>query len=274
LKKREKLWWFGLTNIFEARSFPPPSMNTRLLSLCAAMSAISLVSAQDAAKPAAEAKPAAAKPAEAKAEAGGDPLAKVDMTKVSYFIGRNIGRSMSGQGFKPQIPDFTEGLQSSLDGKDSKYPEPELQAAMAAFQTAMQDVEKQKSEAGAKAGKDFLAANGKKEGVKTTASGLQYEVMKAAEGPKPKDTDTVKVHYHGTLIDGKVFDSSVNRGEPATFPLNGVIKGWTEGVQLMPVGSKFKFTIPAELAYGENGPPGIGASQTLVFEVELLSIEK
>jgi FKBP-type peptidyl-prolyl cis-trans isomerase len=242
-------------------------MNPRFITLCAALSAFSLVSAQDTTKPSEpKAAPAAA--------ASGDPMAGIDMGKVSYFIGRNIGKSMSGQGFKPEMASFTEGLSSSIDGKDSKYLEAELKAAMEAFQTAMQAVEKKKSEAGAQAGKDYLATNAKKEGVKVTASGLQYEVMKAAEGPKPKETDTVKVHYHGTLIDGKVFDSSVTRGEPATFPLNGVIKGWTEGVQLMSVGSKFKFTIPSELAYGEQGPPGIGANQTLVFEVELLSIEK
>ncbi len=201
-------------------------------------------------------------------------MAGVAIDKVSYFVGRNIGKSMSGQGFKPDTAAFVEGLKSSLEDKESKYPEAELKAAMETFQVAMQSVEKAKSEKGAQAGKDFLATNGKKEGVTTTKSGLQYEVMKAAEGPKPKESDTVKVHYHGTLIDGKVFDSSVTRGEPATFPLNGVIKGWTEGVQLMNVGSKFKFTIPSELAYGEQGPPGIGANQTLVFEVELLSIEK
>jgi FKBP-type peptidyl-prolyl cis-trans isomerase len=116
--------------------------------------------------------------------------------------------------------------------------------------------------------------NGKREGVKTTASGLQYEVLKPGTGAKPAATDTVKVHYHGTLIDGAVFDSSVDRGEPISFPLNGVIKGWTEGVQLMPVGSKYKFVIPSELAYGERGAGGkIGPNATLIFEVELLAIE-
>ena len=127
-----------------------------------------------------------------------------------------------------------------------------------------------------KKGADYLAANAKKDGVKTTASGLQYKVMKAGPdgGKSPKATDTVKVHYHGTLIDGTVFDSSVQRGEPISFPLNGVIPGWTEGVQLMKVGDKFQFTIPSALAYGEQGAGGaIGPNSTLIFEVELLAIE-
>ena len=111
-----------------------------------------------------------------------------------------------------------------------------------------------------------------KKGVTTTASGLQYEVVKAGTGPKPKDTDTVQVHYTGTLLDGTKFDSSVDRGEPATFPLKGVIPGWTEGLQQMPVGSKYKFYIPSNLAYGENGPGPIGPNAMLTFDVELIKI--
>jgi FKBP-type peptidyl-prolyl cis-trans isomerase len=122
-------------------------------------------------------------------------------------------------------------------------------------------------------GAAFLAKNKTKAGVKTTASGLQYEVVKEGTGPKPKETDTVKVDYTGTKIDGTKFDSSVDRGQPATFPLNGVIKGWTEGLQLMPVGSEYKLVIPAELAYGENAPPTIGPNATLIFDVKLISIE-
>ena len=122
-------------------------------------------------------------------------------------------------------------------------------------------------------GKAFLAENKKKEGVIETASGLQYKVVKMGTGPKPHETDKVKVHYHGTLIDGTVFDSSVERGEPIEFPLNGVIKGWTEGVQLMPVGSKFIFYIPSDLAYGDrDAGPTIKGGSTLIFEVELLEI--
>ena len=126
----------------------------------------------------------------------------------------------------------------------------------------------------AAAGAEFLKDNAKKEGVKTTASGLQYKVIKEGEGKSPKATDTVRVHYRGTLLNGTEFDSSIKRGEPAEFPLNGVIKGWTEGVQLMKEGAKYQFFIPANLAYGERGTPGgpIGPNETLIFEIELLKV--
>jgi FKBP-type peptidyl-prolyl cis-trans isomerase FklB len=140
------------------------------------------------------------------------------------------------------------------------------------FFTAMMD---RKADAAVSKGKEFLEKNGKREGVTTTASGLQYEVMKMGTGDKPAATDEVTVHYHGTLTDGKVFDSSVERGDPATFPLNGVIKGWTEALQLMPVGSKFKIFLPGDLAYGAQGAGEmIGPHETLIFEVELLKINK
>ena len=126
-----------------------------------------------------------------------------------------------------------------------------------------------------KAGEEFLAENGKKDGVVTTESGLQYEVLKAGKGAKPTAADRVKVHYHGTLLDGTVFDSSVDRGEPTSFGVSQVIKGWTEALQLMPVGSKYKLYIPGNLAYGTRGSGAkIGPNQLLVFEVELLAIEK
>lgn len=121
-------------------------------------------------------------------------------------------------------------------------------------------------------GREFLEANKARDGVITTASGLQYEVIEGSDGPSPKATDNVEVHYSGTFIDGGEFDSSYKRGEPAQFPLERVISGWTEGVQLMGVGSKFRFFVPSDLAYGENAPPAIGPGQTLIFEVELLGI--
>ncbi len=135
----------------------------------------------------------------------------------------------------------------------------------------------QQVEAGkaAETGKKFLDENSKKSGVKTTASGLQYEILKEGKGPKPAATDTVVVHYHGTTVEGKVFDSSVNRGKPATFPVNQVIPGWTEALQLMPVGSKWKLVIPSALGYGERGAGAdIKPNSVLVFEVELLEIKK
>jgi FKBP-type peptidyl-prolyl cis-trans isomerase len=170
---------------------------------------------------------------------------------------------------------LVDGMTDKLQLKDT-----ELEKAMNDFKTALM-AKRQAAQATAatentKKGTDYLAANAKKDGVKTTASGLQYKVMKAGPdgGKSPKATDTVKVHYHGTLIDGTVFDSSVQRGEPISFPLNGVIPGWTEGVQLMKVGDKFQFTIPSALAYGEQGAGGaIGPNSTLIFEVELLGIE-
>lgn len=247
-------------------------MYLRITTVLAATAALQFASAEDAAKPAAPAVPAPATAAAAPA-ADGDPMAGVPLDKVSYYIGRNIGKNMAGQGFKPDLEAFKEGMQSSIDSKPSKFPEADMKAAMEKFQVAMQAADAQRQAKNAQASKDYLAENAKKKGVTTTASGLQYEVLKAAEGPKPKETDTVKVHYHGTLVDGKVFDSSVERNEPATFPLNGVIKGWTEGVQLMSKGAKYKFTIPSSLAYGESGQGAtIPPNSTLIFEVELLDI--
>ena len=208
------------------------------------------------------------------------------MDKVSYFIGSQIGGNIANnfkqQGVEIDLDSFLGAVRDQFEGKPSKYKPEELTAAMEAFEKVMQgkQAEMQKAQA-AKAGEvkasaaKFLAENGKREGVTTTASGLQYEVLKKGEGAKPVPTDKVNVHYHGTLLSGKVFDSSVDRGEPITFGVQEVIKGWTEGLQLMSVGSKFKFFIPADLAYGDNGAGAdIGPGETLVFEVELLKIEK
>ena len=202
-----------------------------------------------------------------------------DTQKASYLIGRNIGESLKADGLDLDIALLYAGLKEASAGTESQIPAADAQAVMLKFQQEMQAKQQAKqveaAATNAAAGKAFLEENGKREGVTTTKSGLQYEVMIAAEGDKPAATDTVKVHYHGTLTDGTVFDSSVDRGSPIDFPLNGVIKGWTEGVQLMSVGSKYKFYIPSDLAYGDRGsPPKIGPGATLVFEVELLEVTK
>lgn len=202
-----------------------------------------------------------------------------DKARASYAIGADIGKSMKRQNLDLDSKALAAGVVDTFADKLA-LTEAELEKALNDFKTSL--FQKRQTEAAAaggvnaKKGAEYLAANGKKEGVKTTASGLQYKVVKAGPdgGKSPKATDTVKVHYHGTLIDGTVFDSSVQRGEPISFPLNGVIPGWTEGVQLMKVGDKFEFTIPSNLAYGEQGAGGtIGPNSTLVFQVELLGIE-
>jgi len=206
------------------------------------------------------------------------PEQKALMEKIAYFIGVQTAKGMSNDGISVDPDQVAAGMKDAFAGGDLKYPEEELQAAMMTFQQQMQSKQQeQASIAGDKnteAGTAFLAENGKRPEVTTTASGLQYEVMTEGTGAKPVATDTVNVHYHGTLIDGTVFDSSVERGEPISFPLNRVIPGWTEGLQNIPTGGKYKLFIPSELAYGAAGsPPVIGPNSTLVFEVELLGIE-
>jgi FKBP-type peptidyl-prolyl cis-trans isomerase len=241
----------------------------RILSIvAAALAASNFVQAEEN-KPAAPA--IAAQPAEA-GKANADPFAGVRMDVVSYAIANNMGKQMGQQGFKPDYDSYIMGMKDGVSGAKTKYTEAEIQESMMKFQSAMQAAAGMAAARSAEEGKKFLEENGKRKEVTTTASGLQYEVLKAAEGAKPKATDTVTVHYKGTLVNGKTFDSSIDRGEPASFPLNGVIPGWTEGLQLMPVGSKYKFYIPSNLAYGENGPPSIGSNQTLIFEVELIKI--
>lgn len=202
------------------------------------------------------------------------------LERVSYAIGLSMGRNMAADDVKLDLNWMIKGVQDGM-AKDSKplLTDEELQQSIASFQEQMQkqqeeklkaQVEKNKAEGAA-----FLADNAKKAGIVTTKSGLQYQVLKKGTGASPKATDTVKVHYHGTLIDGTVFDSSVDRGEPAQFPVNRVIQGWTEALQLMKVGDKFKLFIPSELAYGERGAGSdIGPNSVLIFDVELLDIPK
>jgi len=197
--------------------------------------------------------------------------------RVSYGIGMNIARDFEKQEIKvnPEllaqgIKDVQAGGATLMNDDEVKATIAELQEMLKAKQAAMM---KDLGEANKKAGAEFLAANAKKEGVKTTASGLQYKVIEAGTGKSPAETDKVKVHYTGTLVDGKEFDSSIKRGQPATFPVNGVIKGWTEALQLMKEGAKYQLYIPAELAYGERGAgPVIGPNSTLIFDVELIAV--
>lgn len=193
--------------------------------------------------------------------------------KVSYAIGLNIGVNMSKQKIPVNADALTAGLRDGLNNKP-KMTDNEVRDTMMAFEKDMVEKQKAAGEKNASEGVKFLEENKKKEGIKTTASGLQYKPLKEGSGPQPKATDTVTVNYRGTLIDGTEFDSSYKRNEPATFPLNGVIKGWTEGVQLMKKGSKYQFFIPANLAYGERSPgAGIPPNSTLIFEVELVDIK-
>ncbi len=193
------------------------------------------------------------------------------MDSLSYSLGVLITNNLKQQGFDNLVSeDLTAAIDDVLSGRTPKI---DLQTANANVQEYAQKQQAEQHRPNLEAGQNFLAENGQREEVTTTASGLQYEVLTKAEGPKPSATDNVTVHYHGTLIDGTVFDSSVVRNSPATFPLNQVIRGWTEGVQLMSVGSKYRFFIPYQLAYGDReAGAAIKPYSTLIFEVELLSI--
>jgi FKBP-type peptidyl-prolyl cis-trans isomerase len=199
------------------------------------------------------------------------PLAAEDPVDVSYSLGMLIGASLKSNGVAISPDSFMQGLSDVLGGKATKYTNAQAQAAV---QASMQAAQNKKGADNLAAGKAFLADNLKKPGIAATASGLQYEVLVTGTGVKPKASDTVKVNYEGKLLDGRVFDSSIARNQPATFPLSGVIRGWTEGVQLMPVGSKYRFYVPSELAYGDKGAgDAIEPNSVLIFEIELLSIE-
>lgn len=200
------------------------------------------------------------------------------MDKASYALGLGIGHQLKGMGgSKLNINDFAQAIKDVIQGKEPLMSMKEAQIVANTFiQEAEKENQKLKEEAGAKFkayGEQYLAENAKKDGVKVTKSGLQYEVLNEGTGKSPKATDNVKCHYEGRLIDGTVFDSSYRRGTPATFPLNGVIAGWTEGLQLMKEGAKYRFHIPYNLAYGANGAgESIPPYSALVFDVELLGV--
>lgn len=203
---------------------------------------------------------------------------KTQKDKLSYALGVNTGKNLQRNGIDVDPNLLAQGLKDALKGGKLLLTDAEMGAVITAAQKDIQAKQQaQMKEQGAKNKKEgdvFLKKNLKKEGVKALPSGLQYKVLAEGQGKSPKATDTVTVNYKGTLIDGTEFDSSYKRGQPATFPLNGVIKGWTEALQLMKVGSKWELFIPADLAYGEAGRPGIPPNSVLIFEVELLSIKE
>ncbi len=200
--------------------------------------------------------------------------------RISYALGLSMGNNFRASGIETiNVADFADGVAAVFSGKDLKMTYDEAKEEIRKYFTAMQ--ERQQAEAAKvgeqnrKLGEAYLADNAKRPRIVTTASGLQYEVLTQGDGPVPAATDQVKVHYTGRLIDGTVFDSSVERGEPATFGVTQVIPGWVEALQLMPVGSKWRLHIPSALAYGPNGAGGvIGPDATLIFDVELLEIVK
>lgn len=194
------------------------------------------------------------------------------MDKISYALGLSMGQNLMSSGVESlNYNDLAEGIKDVLE---KQKPQISYQEAQQVLNTFFLELEQKVAGAAKAAGEQFLAENAKRAGVKTTASGLQYEVLEATIGQKPKATDKVKVHYEGTLTDGTVFDSSYKRGEPITFGLNQVIKGWTEGLQLMSIGSKYKLYIPYQLGYGAQGAGGsIPPYAALIFTVELLGIE-
>lgn len=193
---------------------------------------------------------------------------------VSYGIGRQMGQQLVDNPFEGVSPAaVAQGLLDALNGVEMPYSNEEMQDAFQEINNRMQAKEAEQSKTLAADGEAFLAENAKKTGVTVTASGLQYEVITQGTGAIPTKTSKVKTHYHGTLIDGTVFDSSVNRGQPIDFPVNGVIAGWTEALQLMPVGSKWRLYVPQELAYGERGAgASIKPYSALIFDVELIDI--
>ncbi|MEM8498448.1 MAG: FKBP-type peptidyl-prolyl cis-trans isomerase [Pseudomonadota bacterium] len=224
------------------------------------------------------------KPADTENALSGDtinasgPSLETDKDKLSYALGLSLGTQMSADNMDIALDSFASGFSHGMGEGEALMTTTEVQQRLQAFSQQRSEEQQAKIEKTAEenrqAGETWLADNAKKEGVVTTESGLQYKVLTEGDGQKPNETDTVSVHYRGTLLDGTEFDSSYSRGEPAEFPVNRVIAGWTEALQLMPVGSKWELYIPSNLAYGPAGTGReIGPNQTLMFEVELLDIK-
>lgn len=206
------------------------------------------------------------------------PALKTEKDKVSYIIGHQIGSSLKRDSLEVDTAVLLAGIKAAVAGEKSAISPEDSRTIMTNLQKSLQEKaeakQKVEGDKNAAAGKKFLQENGKKADVKTLASGLQYKVLVEGKGDSPKATDTVSTNYKGTLLDGTEFDSSYKRGQPAKFPVNGVIKGWTEALQLMKPGAKWQLFVPAELAYGPRGSgEQIGPNATLIFEVELLSVE-
>jgi FKBP-type peptidyl-prolyl cis-trans isomerase FklB len=203
---------------------------------------------------------------------------KTDKDKISYIIGINMGNRFKKDAIDVNTDMFMKGFKDAQSGTKPMLNDEEMAAVMTVFQQQMQAKQMEKikviAEKNKKAGDTFLADNKKKDGVITLKSGLQYKVITEGTGKMPKESDKVTTHYRGTLVDGTEFDSSYKRGEPVSFPVNGVIPGWTEALQLMKSGSKWQLFIPSDLAYGENGPETIGPNATLIFDIELISVDE
>lgn len=194
--------------------------------------------------------------------------------RLSYIVGENMATQLKNDGVELDTDALVMAVSDVLAGNASRLSEADKRATIEEMQKISQEKQAEGAAKNKAAGEAYLAENAKKDGVTTTASGLQYKVLAAGDGAQPTTNDQVKVHYRGTLIDGTVFDSSYDRGEPIVFPVTGVIQGWVEALQLMKVGDKFELAIPSDLAYGANGSgPVIGPDATLVFEVELLAIQ-
>jgi len=207
-----------------------------------------------------------------------DDTLKDDQSKVSYSMGVDMGRNLHQQGIDVNPDVLVQGLKDGIAGGATKMTDDEMKTTMQTFIQGMKEkMQAKQAAAGADnktKGEAYLADNKKKEGWQTTPSGLQYKIVTTGTGDKPKATDTVVTQYRGTTVDGTEFDSSYKRNEPAEFPVNAVIPGWTEALQMMPVGSKWQLAIPSSLAYGENAPPQIGPNSVLLFDIELIGIKK
>lgn len=204
---------------------------------------------------------------------GGGGKVETDTEKVSYAIGQQIGQQLKSQGMEVDTKVIGMAIEDVVKGNKLRLTPEEAQKAMMNMREKMMSKMQTESKENLEKGQKFLDENKTKDGVKVTKSGLQYKVVEEGKGKSPKDKDTVKVHYKGTLIDGKEFDSSYSRNQPAEFPVNAVIAGWTEALKMMKTGAKWKLFIPANLAYGEMGRPGIPGNSTLLFDVELLEIK-